>query len=109
MAVPGVRAALARAAILSNEKFRGVRLTLDADTLRIQTQNPEQEEADEEVEIEYSGSPLEIGFNVSYLLDALDAIEGEEFIFKLRSPDASGLIHDAAQASGKFVVMPMRL
>lgn len=104
-----VRAALARAAILSNEKFRGVRLTLEADMLRIQTQNPEQEEAEEEVEIEYSGSPLEIGFNVSYLLDALDAIEGEEFIFKLRSPDASGLIHDAAQASGKFVVMPMRL
>ena len=77
--------------------------------LRIQTQNPEQEEAEEEVEIEYGGSSLEIGFNVSYLLDALDAIEGEEFIFKLRSSDASGLIHDAAQASGKFVVMPMRL
>lgn len=104
-----VRAALARAAILSNEKFRGVRLTLEADTLRIQTQNPEQEEAEEEVEIEYAGSALEIGFNVSYLLDALDAIEGDEFIFKLRSSDASGLIHDAAQASGKFVVMPMRL
>ena len=104
-----VRAALARAAILSNEKFRGVRLTLEADMLRIQTQNPEQEEAEEEVEIEYTGAALEIGFNVSYLLDALDAIEGEEFIFKLRSSDASGLIHDAAAASGKFVVMPMRL
>ncbi len=104
-----VRAALARAAILSNEKFRGVRLTLEADMLRIQTQNPEQEEAEEEVEIEYGGAPLEIGFYVSYLLDALDAIEGAEFIFKLRSSDASGLIHDAAQASGKFVVMPMRL
>lgn len=104
-----VRAALSRAAILSNEKFRGVRLTVADDMLRIQTQNPEQEEAEEEVEIEYQGASLEIGFNVSYLLDALDAIEGDEFIFKLRSPDASGLIHDAAQASGKFVVMPMRL
>ncbi len=104
-----VRAALSRAAILSNEKFRGVRLQISGEMLRIQTQNPEQEEAEEEVEIEYAGSPLEIGFNVSYLLDALDAIEGDEFIFKLRSPDASGLIHDAAQASGKFVVMPMRL
>lgn len=104
-----VRAALARAAILSNEKFRGVRLQMSGDTLRIQTQNPEQEEAEEEVEVDYTGAPLEIGFNVSYLLDALDAIEGEEFIFKLRGPDASGLIHDAAQASGKFVVMPMRL
>ncbi len=104
-----VRAALSRAAILSNEKFRGVRLQISAEMLRIQTQNPEQEEAEEEVEIEYSGSPLEIGFNVSYLLDALDAIEGDEFIFKLRSPDASGLVHDAAEASGRFVVMPMRL
>lgn len=104
-----VRAALSRAAILSNEKFRGVRLQVSGETLRIQTQNPEQEEAEEEVEVEYTGTPLEIGFNVSYLLDALDAIEGDEFIFKLRSPDASGLIHDAAQASGKFVVMPMRL
>lgn len=104
-----VRAALSRAAILSNEKFRGVRLQISNEILRIQTQNPEQEEAEEEVEIDYKGSPLEIGFNVSYLLDALDAIEGDEFIFKLRSPDASGLIHDAAQASGKFVVMPMRL
>ncbi|GAC1626701.1 MAG: DNA polymerase III subunit beta [Nevskia sp.] len=104
-----VRAALSRAAILSNEKFRGVRLQLSKEMLRIQTQNPEQEEAEEEVEVQYDGSPLEIGFNVSYLLDALDAIEGDEFIFKLRSSDASGLIHDAAQASGKFVVMPMRL
>ncbi len=73
-----VRAALSRAAILSNEKFRGVRLTLSGSTLRIQTQNPEQEEAEEEVEVQYSGSPLEIGFNVGYLLDALDAIEGNE-------------------------------
>jgi len=104
-----VRAALARAAILSNEKFRGVRLQISDEMLRIQTQNPEQEEAEEEVEINYNGAPLEIGFNVSYLLDALDAVEGDEFIFKLRGPDASGLIHDAAQASGKFVVMPMRL
>jgi len=104
-----VRAALSRAAILSNEKFRGVRLQISDEMLRIQTQNPEQEEAEEEVEINYNGAPLEIGFNVSYLLDALDAVEGDEFIFKLRGPDASGLIHDAAQASGKFVVMPMRL
>jgi len=104
-----VRAALSRAAILSNEKFRGVRLQLSNEMLRIQTQNPEQEEAEEEVEVQYNGPALEIGFNVSYLLDALDAIEGDEFIFKLRSSDASGLIHDAAQASGKFVVMPMRL
>ena len=71
---------------------------------------PEQEEAEEEVEIEYSGAPLEIGFNVSYLLDALDAIEGaSSSSSNCVVSDASGLIHDAAQASGKFVVMPMRL
>ena len=104
-----VRAALSRAAILSNEKFRGVRLTLSGSTLKIQTQNPEQEEAEEEVEVQYSGTPLEIGFNVGYLLDALDAIEGNEFQMELRSPDASGLVYDAANNANKFVVMPMRL
>jgi DNA polymerase III subunit beta len=104
-----VRAALARAAILSNEKFRGVRLSLADKTLRIQTQNPEQEEAEEEVEVQYEGSPLEIGFNVGYLLDSLDAIDGNEFIMELRSPDASGLVYDAAGDANKYVVMPMRL
>ena len=104
-----VRQALSRAAILSNEKFRGVRLQLSAGTLRIQTQNPEQEEAEEEVEVQYTGSPLEIGFNVGYLLDALDAIEGNEFIMELRSGDASGLVYDAANNANKYVVMPMRL
>lgn len=104
-----IRAALSRAAILSNEKFRGVRLQLSPDMLRIQTQNPEQEEAEEEVEVEYDGAALEIGFNVGYLLDALDALDSDEFVFKLRSADASGLIHDAASADSKFVVMPMRL
>jgi DNA polymerase-3 subunit beta len=104
-----VRAALSRAAILSNEKFRGVRLQLSAGTLRIQTQNPEQEEAEEEVEVQYNGAALEIGFNVGYLLDALDAIEGNEFIMELRSGDASGLVYDAANHANKYVVMPMRL
>ena len=104
-----VRAALARAAILSNEKFRGVRLTLADKTLRIQTQNPEQEEAEEEVEVHYEGTALEIGFNVGYLLDSLDAIDGNEFVMELRSPDASGLVYDAAGNANKYVVMPMRL
>jgi DNA polymerase-3 subunit beta len=104
-----VRAALARAAILSNEKFRGVRLSLADKTLRIQTQNPEQEEAEEEVEVQYEGTALEIGFNVSYLLDSLDAIDGDEFVMELRSPDASGLVYDAAGNANKYVVMPMRL
>jgi DNA polymerase-3 subunit beta len=104
-----VRAALSRAAILSNEKFRGVRLTFESGLLRIQTQNPEQEEAEEEVELNYDGEPLEIGFNVTYLLDALDAMTGDEFVAELRGPDASGVLMDPAAASDKFVVMPMRL
>jgi DNA polymerase-3 subunit beta len=107
--VARVRSALARAAILSNEKFRGVRLHLTEHTLRIQSQNPEQEEAEEEVEVQYEGEPLEIGFNVGYLLDALDAIEGNEFVIHLRSADASGLVCDAANDLHKYVVMPMRL
>lgn len=104
-----VRAALARAAILSNEKFRGVRLRMEDGEMHIQTQNPEQEEAQEELEIEYSGEPLEIGFNVNYLLDALDAIGSERFIMELRGPDASGLLFDPQQPQNRFVVMPMRL
>jgi DNA polymerase-3 subunit beta len=104
-----LRAALARAAILSNEKFRGVRLQLDGTALHIQTQNPEREEAEEEVEVVFEGEPMEIGFNVTYLLDALDAMTTEQFVMELRGPDASGLLFETGEASSKYVVMPMRL
>jgi len=101
--------AVARAAVLSNEKFRGVRLQLDATILKIETQNPDQEEAQEEVEVSYQGTPLEIGFNVNYLLDALDAINSDEVVIELRSADASGLLYDPQHKENKYVVMPMRL
>ncbi len=105
-----VRAALSRAAILSNEKFRGVRLQLEDSTLRIQTQNPEREEAEEEVEVALEGEPMEIGFNVTYLLDALDAMTTDNFIMELRGPDASGLLFETGETThSKYVVMPMRL
>jgi DNA polymerase-3 subunit beta len=104
-----LRSALARAAVLSNEKFRGVRLQLDSTILKIETQNPDQEEAQEEVEVSYQGAPLEIGFNVNYLLDALDAINSEEVVIELRSADASGLLYDPLHKENKYVVMPMRL
>jgi DNA polymerase-3 subunit beta len=105
-----VRAALARAAILSNEKFRGVRLTVEPDFLKIQTQNPEREEAEEEVEISFEGDAMEIGFNVGYLLDALDVLSSEQFVLELRGSDSSGLLYEAVDApSAKYVVMPMRL
>lgn len=101
--------ALTRAAILSNEKFRGIRLQFEDNTVRIEAQNPDQEEAAEELEVDYEGAPLEIGFNVNYLVDALNAIEGERFVMELRGPDASGLIYDPEKPQHQYVVMPMRL
>lgn len=104
-----VRRALARTAILSNEKFRGVRLTIEGSKLSLQTHNPEHEEAEEDLEVDYQGSPIEIGFNVNYLLDALGALSSEQFVMELKNADSSGLIHAAGDLSSKYVVMPMRL
>lgn len=104
-----VRAALSRVAILSNEKFRGVRLQFEQGRLRVISQNPEQEEAEDEVEISFDGEPLEIGFNVSYLLDAIGVISTEQFVLQLRGPDGSGLIRDDGASENRYVVMPMRL
>jgi len=104
-----VKRALARTAILSNEKFRGVRLNLEEGKLMLQTHNPEHEEAEEDLEVQFSGSPLEIGFNVNYLLDALGALASNEFVMELKNSDSSGLIHAADDSSSKYVVMPMRL
>ncbi|MHA7834654.1 MAG: DNA polymerase III subunit beta [Algiphilus sp.] len=104
-----VRQALARAAILANEKFRGVRLQLAENELRLQTHNPEHEEAEEVVEVHYDGTPLEIGFNVTYLLDALGAMDGEAFRLNLKAADASGLLTDPSDDHTRYVVMPMRL
>lgn len=104
-----VRQALARAAILANEKFRGVRLQISENELRLQTHNPEHEEAEEVVEVSYEGTPLEIGFNVTYLLDALGAMDGESFCLTLKASDASGLLTEPEDADTRYVVMPMRL
>jgi DNA polymerase III subunit beta len=104
-----VRQALSRTAILSNEKFRGVRLSLKDGKLKLQAQNPEHEEAEEELEVEYEGAPIEIGFNVTYLMDALGGLEGESFTLDLTGPDASGLIKEKGTDACQYVVMPMRL
>jgi DNA polymerase III subunit beta len=104
-----VRRALVRTAILSNEKFRGVRLSIDGEKLNLQTHNPEHEEAEEELEVGFQGSAIEIGFNVNYLLDALGALDGERFVMELKNSDSSGLIHGVDDLSSKYVVMPMRL
>jgi len=104
-----LRQALQRAAILSNEKYRGIRFAVKPNLLTIQSHNPEQEEAEEEVEVSYEGDELEIGFNVNYLMDALAAVEGPEVQVCLTDGNSSCLIRSAADVGARFVVMPMRL
>src|SRR5579862_83377 len=104
-----LRAALQRTAILSNEKYRGIRLTARPDLLVIQAHNPEQEEAEDQVEVAYNGDEVEIGFNVNYLLDALAAIESEKVEIGLTDSNSSCLIHAPGTAHTRYVVMPMRL
>ncbi len=104
-----LRAALQRTAILSNEKYRGVRLTFGSGLLTVQAHNPEQEEAEDQVEVAFSGEEIEIGFNVSYLLDALAAIEVENVEVGLTDANSSCLIRAPGDATVKYVVMPMRL
>ena len=104
-----LRNGLQRAAILSNEKFRGVRLELRRQSLKIQANNPDQEEAEDEVEVDYGGEEMEIGFNVNYLLDALAAVDGDYVEFGVVDPNSSCLIHEPDDQSCKYVVMPMRL
>ena len=104
-----LRSALQRAAILSNEKYRGVRLELSKGTLKVQANNPDQEEARDEIEVEYSGANIEIGFNVTYLLDALSAVDGAGVEIDFVNSDSSCLIRSDKSSHAKYVVMPMRL
>ncbi|NND36821.1 MAG: DNA polymerase III subunit beta [Gammaproteobacteria bacterium] len=104
-----LRSALQRAAILSNEKYRGIRLDLGPKSLKIQANNPDQEEAQDEIEVEYEGEELEIGFNVNYLLDALAAVDAEEVELGFVDANSSCVIHGPGIDDAKFVVMPMRL
>ena len=104
-----LRQALQRTAILSNEKYRGIRLTARPDLLTLQAHNPEQEEAEDQVEVSYKGEEVEIGFNVNYLLDALSAIEGDKVEIGLTDSNSSCLIHAPGTTHTRYVVMPMRL
>jgi len=104
-----LRQALQRTAILSNEKYRGIRVTVKKNILTVQAHNPEQEEAEEEIEVGYDGNDLEVGFNVNYLLDALAAIDGQEVELGLTDSNSSCLIRSPGNASARYVVMPMRL
>lgn len=104
-----MREVFSRAAILSNEKFRGVRVSLADNQLNIRANNPEQEEAEDSIEIEYNGSPIEVGFNVTYLLDVVNTLSGENLKISLSDGNSSALLEDASDASSLYVVMPMRL
>ena len=101
--------ALQRVAILTNEKFRGVRLLLDAGSLKIISNNAEQEEAQEEIEIDYSGEPLDVGFNVTYLLDILNNVSEETIELHLADANSSALFILPSNENFKYVVMPMRI
>jgi DNA polymerase-3 subunit beta len=104
-----LREAFSRTAILSNEKYRGIRLQLASGLLKIQANNPEQEEAEEEVVVNYEGGNLEIGFNVSYLLDVLGVMTAEQVRLTLSDSNSSALVQEADNDDSAYVVMPMRL
>ncbi len=105
-----LREAFARTAILSNEKYRGVRLSISEDELTVQASNPEQEEAIEPVPVAYPGDALEIGFNVSYLIDVMSAITAEQVRFRFSSAESSVLIQPFEESADcQYVVMPMKL
>jgi DNA polymerase-3 subunit beta len=104
-----LRQALQRTSILSNEKYRGVRLHFSEGLLTLQAHNPEQEEAEDQVEVGFKGPDIEIGFNVTYLLDALSAVDADTVEIGLTDANSSCLIRSPGDSSVKFVVMPMRL
>ena len=102
-------ASLQRAAILTSEKFKGVRVNIEPGLLRIASSNAEQEEAKEEIEIDYAGDTIEVGFNVTYLMDALSNISQDMVKIELQDGNASALITVPDQTGFKYVVMPMRI
>jgi DNA polymerase-3 subunit beta len=104
-----IQQALQRAAILSNEKFRGVRFVLTEKNLSIISNNSEQEEAQEEIETDYHGEAIDIGFNVNYLLEGLNNILGEEIKISFGDPNSSILITTPNNTEFRYVVMPMRI
>lgn len=100
---------LSRVAILTTDKYKGVRLSLQEHTMKLSATNAEQEEALEELDIDYDGELLEIGFNVQYLIDALAVLKDENITLSLQDNNASALITIPSDASFRYVVMPMRI
>ncbi len=103
-----LKKSLTRTAILANEKYRGVRLQLDADVMTLSANNPEHEEAMDQIEVNYQDQPMEIGFNVNYLLDVLNVLDAEKVDLYLSDPTMSIIIKDETTNS-RYIVMPIRL
>lgn len=104
-----LKQALQRTSILSNEKYRGIRFQFSPGTLELLAHNPEQEEAKEELEIDYDDEELVIGFNVGYLLEVLNVMDSDKVRLSLSDPNSSCLIEDASNSDSRYVIMPMRL
>ncbi|NQW66940.1 MAG: DNA polymerase III subunit beta [Burkholderiales bacterium] len=102
-------ASLQRTAILTSEKFKGVRLNIEPGTLRVASNNAEQEEAVDELDIDYAGDAIEIGFNVTYLIDALTNMEQDMVKIELADSNSSALLTIPDDVAFKYVVMPMRI
>ena len=104
-----LKPALQRVSILANEKFKGVRIDIDNNRITISSENPEQEQAVEGLDIDSTGAKLSVGFNVSYLIDAVNACSGELVTLGVNDENTSALITDPSDPNTKYVVMPMRL
>lgn len=104
-----LKSAFSRTAILSNEKYRGVRLLVEPNQLTLVANNPEQEEAEDHVVVDYTGDSLEVGFNISYLQDVANVLSSEKVKITLSDANSSALLQDAEDDSASYVVMPMRL
>ncbi|MCW8976866.1 MAG: DNA polymerase III subunit beta, partial [Sedimenticola sp.] len=104
-----LKQALTRTSILSNEKYRGIRFQINPGLLQLLAHNPEQEEAEDEMEIDYQGDELVIGFNVGYLIEVLNVIESQTVRMSLSDSNSSCLIQNMDSDQSRYVIMPMRL
>ncbi len=104
-----LQSALSRASVLSNEKYRGVRFELSKGSLKLTANNPEQESAEEVLEVDYTGTDLEVGFNIGYLIDVLGALEEDNVKFEFYGEDSSCIIKEPSSEIELYVIMPMRL
>jgi DNA polymerase-3 subunit beta len=103
------KSSLQRVSILSNEKFKGVKVSLSNNLMVIESNNPEQETAKEEIDISYSGEAFDIGFNVTYLLDAINHLKGETAVLCLNTTESSVLLFDPENEATRYIVMPIKL